>query len=58
MALFIASLVQFEDVLLKRLDLDVWNDDGLRPEFLSEVERQLGEVLTTEQASAFAALLA
>jgi hypothetical protein len=57
MELFIVSLVQFESVLLDGFDLDVWNDDGLLPEFVGEVERKLADVLTAEQASGFAGLL-
>ena len=55
---FVDSLVQFEGVLLEGFDLEVWDDDGLLPEFVREVEAKLADVLTPEQASAFAALLA
>jgi hypothetical protein len=58
MGSFVEGLVAFEGVLLDGFDLDVWDDEGLLPEFVAEVERQLGDVLTGDQASAFAALLA
>ena len=55
---FIQGLACFESVLLDGFDLDVWDGDGLRPDFVGEVKRRLADMLTAEQASAFVALLA
>lgn len=54
---FVQCLARFESVLLGRFDLDVWNDSGLRPDFVAEVKRAVGGVLTAEQVDAFIALI-
>lgn len=58
MEAFLEALAVFEEVLLRRFDLDVWGDDGLLPKFVQDVERELLGILGTDQASRFAGLLA
>jgi hypothetical protein len=57
MEAFINSLVGFEIVLLDGFDLEVWDDNGLLPQFVGQIEQELAGILTSEQAAAFAAIL-
>jgi hypothetical protein len=54
---FIAALVEFDRVLLADFELEVFNDDGLIPEFVRAVEHQVGTVLTTDQTARFVGIL-
>jgi hypothetical protein len=54
---FVAALVEFERVLLADFASEVFNDDGLIPAFVEEVERRVGSVLTPEQTARFVEIL-
>jgi hypothetical protein len=54
---FVAALVEFEQVLLGDFRLEVWNDDGLIPAFVQDVEQRVGTVLTTDQTARFIGIL-
>jgi len=58
MEAFLEALAAFEQVLLGRFALDVWGDDGLLPQFVEDVERELAGILGANHASRFAGLLA
>jgi hypothetical protein len=58
MVTFLEALARFEEILLGDFDLDVFDDDGLLPQFVQAVERELGGVLSSDQAARFAELLA
>lgn len=57
MEAFMRCLARFETVLVGAFDLDVWDDDGLRADFVTAVRQGLADVLDAHQIDAFAALL-
>ena len=52
---FVESLIAFERVLLSDFDQDVWNETGLRPDFIRSVEEELAATLPSSEVSNFAA---
>jgi hypothetical protein len=53
---FVTALVEFERVLLVDFGKEVFDDDGLIPEFVQSVEQRVGTVLTTDQTARFVRL--
>jgi hypothetical protein len=54
---FVAALVEFEQVLLSDFGREVFDDNGLLPAFVLEVDRRVGSVLTADQTARFIELL-
>lgn len=55
--LFIETLTLFEEVFLDRFDQDVWDDKGLRSDFVDEISSTIAKVLTVDETTNFMAVL-
>ena len=53
----VSALTNFEQVLLGKYDLEVWDDNGLLDDFVNDVRDSLRQTLTVEQAAAFVEMM-